>query len=254
MDQMCAPYHTDEFFKRNCFLPEYKLTDGQLETLYLYSQISLPLRRKEMEKQGLAKLRRHRGWTPVLNVGQSESFQLDLYLVYVTLKMHRQMEKHWPQYKTVNGSNNVWICKPCYNSRGLGIYCFNQKSEIIHTFAKKAPTPKVVQKYIERPLLLRGIGAGSEELRKFDIRQWVLVTSIEPLKVYIYKDAYLRICGQHYDIEHFHDPLRHLSNYSLQKKEAAAEEQGEEDLLQHEFVMGTEQLVKKLNSKEYPEF
>lgn len=97
------------------------------------------------------------------------------------------MQRHWPQYRTVNGTNNVWICKPCYNARGLGIFCFNKKADIISTFSKKAPTPKVVQKYVERPLLLRGINlANKSELRKFDIRQWVLVTSLEPLQVYVF--------------------------------------------------------------------
>ena len=85
--------------------------------------------------------------------------------------MHRQLEKYWPQYKTVNGDKNVWICKPCYNARGFGIYCINNKAEIINTFSKtKAPAPKVVQKYIERPLLLKGVGIKSDDLRKFDIR------------------------------------------------------------------------------------
>ena len=97
--------------------------------------------------------------------------------------MHGLLEQHWPQYQTVNGSHNVWICKPCYNARGLGIFCFNNKYDIINTFTKKAPTPKVVQKYIERPLLLRNMGVNrdKEDNRKFDIRQWVLVTSIDPL-------------------------------------------------------------------------
>lgn len=111
--------------------------------------------------------------------------------------MHQNLTKHYPQYNYVNGSHNVWICKPCYNARGLGIFCFNEKSEIVQSFAKKAPAPKVVQKYIERPLLLKGLGMKKDtgDLRKFDVRQWVLVTSLEPLEFYIYKDAYLRICG-----------------------------------------------------------
>jgi tubulin monoglycylase TTLL3/8 len=40
-----------------------------------------------------------------------------------------------------------------------------------------------VQKYIEKPFLLNQ--------KKFDIRQWVLVTSWEPLDVYVFSGAYL---------------------------------------------------------------
>ena len=65
--------------------------------------------------------------------------------------------------------------------------------------------PKVVQKYIEKPLLLRN-GSDKQDLRKFDIRQWVLVTSVDPLEVYVYRDAYLRICGAPFDITQFEDP------------------------------------------------
>jgi tubulin monoglycylase TTLL3/8 len=52
--------------------------------------------------------------------------------------------------------------------------------------------PKIVQKYIERPLLINK--------RKFDIRQWVYVNSFDPLEVMIYNQAYLRICSKEFDI------------------------------------------------------
>ena len=71
--------------------------------------------------------------------------------------------------------------------------------------------PKIVQKYIEKPFLINN--------RKFDIRQWVFVSSFDPLEVFIYKDAYMRICSKDFELEMFEDIQRHISNFSVNKDE-----------------------------------
>ena len=68
----------------------------------------------------------------------------------------------------------------------------------------------VVQKYIENPLILNN--------RKFDIRQWVLVTNADPLTVYIYEDSYLRFSAEEWDIADLANPYVHLTNNSIAKK------------------------------------
>ena len=55
---------------------------------------------------------------------------------------------------------------------------------------------------------------------KFDLRQWVLVTSFEPLKIYIFEESYARYCSKEFDLkqENWKDSFVHLTNYSIQRK------------------------------------
>lgn len=78
---------------------------------------------------------------------------------------------------------------------------------------------RIIQKYIENPLLL----PPSSSLlflsgKKFDIRQWVLVKSFNPLTVYYFSSCYLRICGLDFDLNDINSVFRHFTNYSLNKK------------------------------------
>ena len=56
------------------------------------------------------------------------------------------------------------------------------------------------------------------ERRKFDVRQWVLVTNFEPLCIHVFSSAYLRICSAEFSLNDYADVYRHVSNYSIQKR------------------------------------
>ncbi|XP_055376097.1 tubulin monoglutamylase TTLL4-like isoform X3 [Condylostylus longicornis] len=112
------------------------------------------------------------------------------------------LRKTWPKYQQ---RNIRWIIKPPASARGTGIRVVFAWSQI----PKRKPL--IVQRYIERPLLING--------SKFDIRLYVLVTSINPLRVYMYKDGLARFASVKYSMkaETLHDRCMHLTNYSINK-------------------------------------
>lgn len=92
----------------------------------------------------------------------------------------------------LNGSKtkNIWICKPAAKSRGRGIFLTSSYDEI-RSLLEDHKEKWVIQKYIEEPFLLLN--------RKFDFRQWILVTDIFPLTIWFYEENYLRFCSVEYN-------------------------------------------------------
>ena len=73
--------------------------------------------------------------------------------------------------------------------------------------------------YIDNPLLLDGF--------KFDLRIYVAVTSINPLRIYMYEEGLVRLATVKYTSaisNQKHNQYTHLTNYSLNKHNAAFQE------------------------------
>merc|ERR1719397_2119951 len=103
------------------------------------------------------------------------------------------------------GGKGRWIVKPPAMARGCGIKVVNKWSQIPKT------RPLVVQRYVARPYLINDT--------KFDLRLYVLVTSVNPLRIYLYDDGLVRFASNKYSNESTKvgDVFTHLTNYSINK-------------------------------------
>lgn len=67
-----------------------------------------------------------------------------------------------------------------------------------------------MQEYIANPLLIDGF--------KFDLRIYVAITSINPLRIYVYEEGLARFATEPYDTDNLKNVYSHLTNYSINKK------------------------------------
>uniref|UniRef100_A0A8C8R5C2 Tubulin--tyrosine ligase-like protein 5 n=1 Tax=Pelusios castaneus TaxID=367368 RepID=A0A8C8R5C2_9SAUR len=99
-----------------------------------------------------------------------------------------------------------WIVKPVASSRGRGVYLINNPNQI------SLEDNILVSRYINSPLLIDDF--------KFDVRLYVLVTSYDPLVVYLYEEGLARFATVRYDqgTKNIKNQFMHLTNYSVNKK------------------------------------
>ncbi len=100
----------------------------------------------------------------------------------------------------------MWIVKPANLSRGRGIYLIEDVNEI------SVDDTSVISRYISNPLLING--------HKFDLRLYIVVTSFDPLRIYIYKEGLARFASEQYigNKVSKDNMYVHLTNYSINKK------------------------------------
>ncbi|GAB5573048.1 tubulin polyglutamylase TTLL5 isoform X13 [Prionailurus iriomotensis] len=122
-----------------------------------------------------------------------------------TLHHRALLHKDTGQY-SYSKDRGPWIVKPVASSRGRGVYLINNPNQI------SLEENILVSRYINNPLLIDDF--------KFDVRLYVLVTSYDPLVIYLYEEGLARFATVRYDqgAKNIRNQFMHLTNYSVNKK------------------------------------
>jgi tubulin polyglutamylase TTLL6/13 len=101
----------------------------------------------------------------------------------------------------------TFIIKPQYNCQGIGIFLTRN-----YEWAENGEH-YVAQKYMHRPFLIDGL--------KFDLRIYVLITGVSPLRCFIYKEGLARFATEEYagpNGTNLNALCMHLTNYAINKE------------------------------------
>jgi tubulin polyglutamylase TTLL4 len=115
----------------------------------------------------------------------------------------------------------VYIVKPGASSCGRGIRLFHGIPPMPRGVGREKEM--VCQRYIGNPLLIYG--------RKFDLRLYCVVTSFDPLRIYLFDEGLVRFAAEKYrgpdqDLDNIHV---HLTNYSVNKTAELSRESNGKD-------------------------
>ena len=126
----------------------------------------------------------------------------------LTFLLSKEYVNFVEEFHRIKGTDdyNIWIVKPVGKSRGKGIFLIDNISDVPlnDTF--------LVQKYLSNPLLL-------DEGYKFDMRIYCLVTSVNPLEMFLYKDGFARVSNELYSMDITNIKV-HLTNAAIQNRQA----------------------------------
>ncbi|PAA48342.1 hypothetical protein BOX15_Mlig019363g1 [Macrostomum lignano] len=134
-----------------------------------------------------------------------------------------------------------YICKPVDGTSGRGIKIYKTAEEVPQTVESQC----VLQEYVSNPFLIENV--------KFDLRLYVLVSSCDPLRIYLFNDGFIRMSSEPYV-----DPQKckadedlnfiHLTNCSVNKQNRPTDTYGAASRRRGAKVSGMKRPLMFLNS------
>lgn len=123
-------------------------------------------------------------------------------MTYIFPEDYNRFEKD----REVEPNTMLYILKPVASSCGRGIKVIGKKTRI------NRKDGYLASNYICKPHLINGY--------KYDLRVYVLVSSYDPLRVYVYNDGLVRFATEKYDLDQSNLKKRfiHLTNFSVNKR------------------------------------
>ena len=108
----------------------------------------------------------------------------------------------------------TYIVKPDCLSQGKGIFLTNNVDDIVFQTNNNPNERIVVQEYLKEPFLIDNL--------KFDIRLYVLITSCDPLKIFLYHEGIVRFATEEFksgclNNANIDNMFIHLTNYAINK-------------------------------------
>ncbi|XP_066288994.1 probable tubulin polyglutamylase TTLL9 isoform X1 [Branchiostoma lanceolatum] len=196
MREVFDHYYMEEHCRINHFRNHYELTRKNLMVK------NLKKFRKQVEREQ----------------GKLEASKCDFFPT--TFELPSEYHMFVEEFKRNLGS--LWIMKPIAKAQGKGIFLFRKLKDITdwkkesyksqeerRNDDKEPVETYIVQKYIENPYLIGG--------KKFDLRVYVLVTSIIPMKAWLYREGFARFSNTRYSLDSIDDTYIHLTNVAVQK-------------------------------------
>jgi tubulin polyglutamylase TTLL6/13 len=116
--------------------------------------------------------------------------------------------KNLQEYAEEHNYKKVFIAKPEASRQGRGIFLTKKVFKTLNDRENY-----VVQEYLKNPYLIDDY--------KFDLRLYVLIKNVEPLKIFLFQDGLARFATEKFQkprSKNFMNLFMHLTNYSINKK------------------------------------
>lgn len=130
------------------------------------------------------------------------------------------------QQYLIKNPHTIFILKPENGAKGNGI-------SMTKSLTNVDPLKRMIcQTYINKPFLMDGF--------KFDLRVYVLVTSVDPLRIYVYNEGLVRLATKPYKTFDTSGDQKyvHLTNYSINKSS---------DTFSGDVINGSKRTISSMN-------